>query len=73
MQLLEKLAQVKLLVFDLDGVVTNGKILVMPTGEWIREMNIKDGYALQHAVKSGLKVAVITGSNSIPVKESIGI
>ena len=54
MQLLEKLAQVKLLVFDLDGVVTNGKILVMPNGEWIREMNIKDGYALQLAVKSGL-------------------
>jgi 3-deoxy-D-manno-octulosonate 8-phosphate phosphatase (KDO 8-P phosphatase) len=71
MQLLEKLAQVKLLVFDLDGVLTNGKLLVMPNGEWIREMDIKDGYALQHAVKSGLKVAVITGSNSIPVKERL--
>ncbi|MEY4777549.1 MAG: hypothetical protein RIS13_297 [Bacteroidota bacterium] len=71
MQLLEKLAQVKLLVFDLDGVVTNGKILVMPNGEWIREMNIKDGYALQLAVKSGLTVAVITGSSSVPVKERL--
>ncbi len=71
MQLLEKLAQVKLLVFDLDGVMTNGKILVMPNGEWIREMNIKDGYAIQHAVKSGLTVAVITGSYSVPVKERL--
>jgi 3-deoxy-D-manno-octulosonate 8-phosphate phosphatase (KDO 8-P phosphatase) len=34
-------------------------------------MDIKDGYALQHAVKSGLKVAVITGSNSTPVKERL--
>lgn len=71
MHLLEKLEQVKLLVFDLDGVMTNGKILVMPNGEWIREMDIKDGYALQHAVKSGLKVAVITGSSSTPVKERL--
>jgi len=71
MHLLEKLSGVQLLVFDLDGVLTNGKLLVMPNGEWIREMDIKDGYALQHAVKSGLKVAVITGSNSTPVKERL--
>jgi 3-deoxy-D-manno-octulosonate 8-phosphate phosphatase (KDO 8-P phosphatase) len=71
MHLLEKLEQVKLLIFDLDGVLTNGKILVMPNGEWIREMDIKDGYALQFAVKAGLKVAVITGSSSFPVKERL--
>jgi 3-deoxy-D-manno-octulosonate 8-phosphate phosphatase (KDO 8-P phosphatase) len=71
MHLLEKLSQVKLLVFDLDGVLTNGKLLVMPNGEWIRQMDIKDGYALQHAVKAGLKVAVITGSYSTPVKERL--
>lgn len=71
MHLLEKLAQIKLLVFDLDGVLTNGKLLVMPNGEWIRQMDIKDGYALQHAVKAGLKVAVITGSFSAPVKERL--
>lgn len=71
MHLLEKLEQVKLLVFDLDGVLTNGKILIMPDGEWIREMDIKDGYAIQHAVKTGLKVAVITGSSSKPVKERL--
>lgn len=71
MHLLEKLAQVKLLVFDLDGVLTNGKLLVMPNGEWIRQMDIKDGYALQHAVKSGLKIAVITGSFSTPVRERL--
>lgn len=71
MHLLEKIKKVELLVFDLDGVLTNGKILVMPNGEWIREMDIKDGYALQHAVKAGLKVAVITGSSSLPVKERL--
>ena len=64
MSLLEKFSHVKLLAFDLDGVLTNGKLLVMPDGEWIREMDIKDGYALQYAVKSGLHIAVITGSSS---------
>lgn len=71
MHLLEKLARIKLLVFDLDGVMTNGKILVMPQGEWIREMDVKDGFALQYAIKSGLVVAVITGSSSVPVKDRL--
>lgn len=67
MSVLEKFSRVKLLAFDLDGVMTNGKLLVMPDGEWIRQMDIKDGYALQHAVKSGLHLAVITGSSSSAV------
>jgi 3-deoxy-D-manno-octulosonate 8-phosphate phosphatase (KDO 8-P phosphatase) len=69
MSVLEKFSRVKLLAFDLDGVMTNGKLLVMPDGEWIRQMDIKDGYALQHAVKSGLHLAVITGSSSSAVGE----
>lgn len=67
MSVLEKFSRIKLLAFDLDGVMTDGKLLVMPEGEWVRQMNIKDGYALQHAVKSGLHVAVITGSSSSAV------
>jgi 3-deoxy-D-manno-octulosonate 8-phosphate phosphatase (KDO 8-P phosphatase) len=47
--------------------MTDGKLLVMPDGEWIRQMDIKDGYALQLAVKSGLHIAVITGSTSSAV------
>lgn len=67
MSILEKFSRIKLLAFDLDGVLTDGKLLVMPDGEWIRQMDIKDGYALQHAVKSGLHIAVITGSSSSAV------
>ena len=64
------------MAFDLDGVLTNGKIIIQSGSEWLREMNIKDGYALQMAVKSGLHIAVITGSSSEPVKDrlkSLGI
>ena len=67
MSVLEKFSRVKLLAFDLDGVMTDGKLLVMPDGEWVRQMDIKDGFALQHAVKSGLHIAVITGSSSSAV------
>jgi 3-deoxy-D-manno-octulosonate 8-phosphate phosphatase (KDO 8-P phosphatase) len=67
MSVLEKFSRIKLLAFDLDGVMTDGKLIVMPDGEWIRQMDIKDGYALQHAVKSGLHIAVITGSSSAAV------
>ncbi len=71
MSILENFSRIKLLAFDLDGVLTNGKLLVMPDGEWIRQMDIKDGYALQHAIKSGLHVAVITGSSSQAVGQRL--
>lgn len=67
--MLDRLSNISLLAFDLDGVLTNGKLLVMPDGDWVRQMDIKDGFALQLAVKSGLEVAIITGSQSAPVKE----
>ena len=73
MQLLDKFLQVRLLIFDMDGVLTNGKLLLMPNNEWVREMDIKDGFALQLAVKSGFVVAVMTGSSCEPVKNRLSI
>lgn len=67
--MLGRLSDIRLLAFDLDGVLTNGKLLVLPDGNWVRQMDIKDGFALQLAVKSDLEVAVITGSTSTPVME----
>jgi 3-deoxy-D-manno-octulosonate 8-phosphate phosphatase (KDO 8-P phosphatase) len=71
MNLAERFKRIRALVFDMDGVLTDGQLLVMPGGEWVRRMNIKDGYALQLAVKSGYHVAVITGSVSTPVSERL--
>jgi 3-deoxy-D-manno-octulosonate 8-phosphate phosphatase (KDO 8-P phosphatase) len=64
----EKLTQIKTLLFDIDGVLTNGNVFVMPNGEIVRNLNSKDGYALQLAVKKGYRIAVITGGNSVAVK-----
>ena len=57
---------IKVFVFDLDGVLTDGSLVIHPGGEFIRTMDIKDGYALQHAVKKGYRVLVISGSFSQP-------
>jgi len=69
--MLDKLLTIRMLVFDMDGVLTNGKLLMSSTGEWERVMNIKDGYALQAATKSGLIVVVLTGSFSEPISKRL--
>ena len=48
-------------VFDVDGVLTDGSIIITTDGQQLRNMNIKDGYALQLAVKKGYTVAIISG------------
>jgi 3-deoxy-D-manno-octulosonate 8-phosphate phosphatase (KDO 8-P phosphatase) len=63
-----KLTRVKAFIFDVDGVLTDGSVTLMPNGEQVRIMNIKDGYALQLAVKKGYKVAIISGGKSEMVR-----
>jgi 3-deoxy-D-manno-octulosonate 8-phosphate phosphatase (KDO 8-P phosphatase) len=63
------LSSVKGFVFDVDGVFTNGTVMLHPGGEFIRMMNIKDGFAVQHAVKMGYPIAIITGGFSKMVKK----
>ncbi len=58
-------------VFDMDGVLTDGTLLLDQNNNWLRKMNIRDGYALQLAVKSGLNIIVISGSSSAPVAERL--
>lgn len=58
---LEKLPTISTFVFDVDGVLTNGQILMLENGEALRSFNIKDGYALQLAAKKGYRVAIISG------------
>ena len=51
-------------IFDIDGVLTDGSLYVLNSGEQVRRMNIKDGYALQLAVKKKYRVAAFSGSES---------
>ncbi|MBL0102741.1 MAG: HAD-IIIA family hydrolase [Bacteroidetes bacterium] len=63
----ERLKNVRCLIFDVDGVLTNGTLVVMP-GELHRIMNIRDGFALKEAVTKGLHVAIISGGKSESVR-----
>lgn len=69
--MLEKFKHITSFIFDVDGVLTDGTILVLPGGVHARKMNIKDGYALQLAVKKGYKVFIISGGDSFEVKERL--
>lgn len=64
MTILDQFRKITTFVFDVDGVLTDGTIYVFDNGEQVRAMNIKDGFALQLAIKKGYKILVISGGNS---------
>ncbi|MCX6237197.1 MAG: HAD hydrolase family protein [Bacteroidia bacterium] len=72
----EELTKVKAFVFDIDGVLSAATQVLAPDGETIRTSNLKDGFALVYAIRTGYPVCVITGGKTIEVIkrcEKIGI
>lgn len=65
----EKLSDIKCMIFDVDGVFTDGSVTVFENGEQVRKMNIKDGYAVQLAVKLGYRLAIISGGTNEGVRK----
>jgi 3-deoxy-D-manno-octulosonate 8-phosphate phosphatase (KDO 8-P phosphatase) len=63
------LKQIKGFVFDVDGVFTDGQVYLLSGRNFMRSINIRDGFAVQHAVKMGFPIAIITGGNSQAVKK----
>ena len=68
MNILPLFKSITVFVFDIDGVLTDGNIFVFDNGEQVRRMHIKDGYALQMAMKKGYKVLAISGADSQAAK-----
>jgi 3-deoxy-D-manno-octulosonate 8-phosphate phosphatase (KDO 8-P phosphatase) len=62
------LRKIKAIVFDVDGVLSCQTITLSADGEPLRTVNIRDGYAIQLAVKMGLRIAIITGANTEAVR-----
>jgi len=67
----ELLNHITTFIFDVDGVLTNGSILVSNEGDLLRSMNIKDGYALKKASKSGYTVCIISGGKNEGVRKRL--
>lgn len=71
MNILELFKPVTAFVFDVDGVLTDGTVLVLDGGLQARRMNIKDGFALQMALKKGYRVKIISGGHSPEVMDRL--
>ncbi len=67
----EDLKNIKAFVFDIDGVLSKQTVAMDNDGFPNRTINLRDGYALQLAVKKGFKVAVISGGNSEAFKKRL--
>ncbi|MDB4263644.1 HAD-IIIA family hydrolase [Flavobacteriaceae bacterium] len=63
------LPNIKTFIFDVDGVLTDGKILITNEGELLRSFDTKDGYAVKCALVQGYKIAIITGGRNQGVEE----
>lgn len=69
----EKLKDITTFIFDYDGVMTTGEVLVDGNGIPLRSSDVKDGYALQLAVRLGYNVAVITGGYSVSIEKRMAM
>ncbi|NND16805.1 MAG: HAD hydrolase family protein [Eudoraea sp.] len=65
------LPNIKAFVFDVDGVFTDGTVQITTSGDLLRTMNIKDGYAVKQALEAGFKVCVITGGSNPGVEKRL--
>lgn len=75
-ELLEKAANIQLAVFDVDGVLTNGQLILGESGDEYKAFHVRDGHGLVMLLESGCHIAVITARSSNIVAErmaSLGI
>ena len=71
MNILDRFKKITTFIFDMDGVLTDGTVLVLENGLQARRMSIKDGYSLQLAVKKKYRLLVVSGANSSPVTDRL--
>lgn len=66
--ILERARKIKLLIVDCDGVLTDGRIIMLPDGDETKAFDVKDGHAMVMAQRAGLKIAIISGRKSSVVR-----
>lgn len=69
--ILEQFRHVKTFIFDVDGVLTDNRVLVMENGDLLRTMNVRDGEAIKRALRADFRIAIITGMRSPGVVERL--
>lgn len=71
MNISESFKKITTFIFDVDGVLTDGTILLLENGLQARRMSIRDGYAMQLAVKKGYRIAIVSGGAPSPVVDRL--
>ena len=66
-----KLGAITTFVFDYDGVLSDSSVMVTDNGDFIRRTNVKDGYALQLAVRMGYNIIIISGANALGMRKRL--
>jgi len=66
--IIERARRIKLLILDCDGVLTDGRIIMLPDGDETKAFDVKDGHAIVMAQRAGLRVAIISGRKSSVVR-----
>jgi 3-deoxy-D-manno-octulosonate 8-phosphate phosphatase (KDO 8-P phosphatase) len=69
----EKLLKVNTFIFDYDGVLSDGQVILTTDGDALRTANVKDGYAMQLAIKKNYRIAIISGGYSESMKRRFEI
>lgn len=67
----EMLRDVTTFVFDVDGVFTDSSVLITTSGELLRKMSVRDGYAVKTALQKGYRMCVISGGSNEGVRERL--
>ncbi len=65
------LKEITTFIFDIDGVITDGILIMHPSGEFLRNMSVKDGYAIKQAINNGYNVFIISGGESKSMKKRL--
>ena len=66
--IVERARRIKLLILDCDGVLTDGRIIMLPDGGETKAFDVKDGHAMVMAQRAGLRIAIISGRKSSVVR-----
>ncbi len=67
----DRFSQIKTIILDVDGVLTDGSVNALASGEMYRTFNIRDGYAIERAIKAGFRLAIVSAGNQDGVRKRL--
>ena len=69
--LTERFKNITTFIFDIDGVMTEGSLMALESGEQARTFDVRDGYAINRALKMGYRIAILSAQNQIGVRKRL--